>query len=983
VLALAGGLVAAAPAASRAQPAGPLPSDPAAYAGQAVAEVVIERAATRVDDPRWLALVESQPGAPLSLRAVRESLLHFYFTGLFESVGVAAERAGTGGVRLIYRLTPQRSVTAYEFRGDLGLPARELRALVVDRFGPRTTPVRAAAAAEVLVGRLREHGFASARVTPAIEAAPGSDTATLRFDVAAGPRSRLGSIRITGQPLEPPARVLAELDVATGAVHDGPAIERRLDGLRTRMRRLGYYEASAVARATPRPGQPITDLEVDIQPGPLVTLRFEGDPLPEDRRAELVPVEREASVDEDLLEDSKRRIEAYLRALGHWRAEVAYRREAAADRLAIVFTVRAGPVYRVARFRLAGAQAFTAAEIQAVLGVQEGGLLVEGELDARTAALRERYRRAGFRSVRIDQEIEILEPAAARGDEPPEGRVEVRLLVSEGERVRVGTVRLAGTRAVAESTLRPSLQLQPGTPFYEPLVAADREALASAYLDRGYDRVRVDASLQPAADRPVVDVTYTVQEGEQVRVGRILIVGNRRTDAETIERALALKPGEPLGLAQIFESQRRLRALGLFRRVTLTDVGEAGDTRRDLVVAVEEAAPTSIGYGAGIEAGRYLRQDEPGGQATERLELAGRGFFEIGRQNLFGSNRSVNLFTRLSLRPSGVAQASGGSDFGFNEYRVLLSFRDPSAFGAADTRVTGYFEQAVRSSFNFVRRGLLVEGARRLRGRLSLAGSYSLSEVRLYDERIAPEDRPDIDRLFPQVRLSKFTTAARFDTRDDLLDPTTGFVMGIDGDLAMRALGSQVGFVKGYGEFFTYHTVATRRRLVVALGARIGLARGFERSAPRLTEEGDPILDAGGTPIVDVVSDLPASERFFAGGDTSVRGYARDSLGDPDTLDPNGFPTGGHGLVIVNAELRAPIWKALGGVLFLDAGNVFRRVGGIDAGELRPSAGFGLRYKSPVGPVRMDVGFKLDERQSTATGRERGYAVHFSIGQAF
>ena len=292
-----------------------------------------------------------------------------------------------------------------------------------------------------------------------------------------------------------------------------------------------------------------------------------------------------------------------------------------------------------------------------------------------------------------------------------------------------------------------------------------------------------------------------------MRVGRILVVGNRRTATETIVRALTLKPGDPLGLSEVFESQRSLRALGLFRRVTITDVGEGGESRRDLVITVEEAAPTSIGYGAGVEAGRYLRPETPGGQATEKFELAGRGFFEVGRQNLWGSNRSVNLFTRVTLRPSGVAEAGGGSDFGFNEYRVLLSFRDPSVFDVADTRITGYFEQAVRSSFNFVRRGMLAEAARQLKDRITVIGSYSLSTVRLFDERIAPEDRPDIDRLFPQVRISKFQGAVRRDSRDDLLDPTKGLVIGLDSDLALRALGSQVGFIKGYGELYAYRTI--------------------------------------------------------------------------------------------------------------------------------------------------------------------------------
>ncbi len=490
--------------------------------------------------------------------------------------------------------------------------------------------------------------------------------------------------------------------------------------------------------------------------------------------------------------------------------------------------------------------------------------------------------------------------------------------------------------------------------------------------------------MAPVAGQPAVDITYDVAQGTLVRVGRILVVGNRRTATDTILRALTLKPGDPLGLAEVFESQRSLRALGLFRRVTITDVGEGGEPRRDLVITVEEAAPTSIGYGAGVEAGRYLRPETPGGQATEKFELAGRGFFEVGRQNLWGSNRSVNLFTRVTLRPSGVAEAGGGSDFGFNEYRVLLSFRDPSVFDVADTRITGYFEQAVRSSFNFVRRGVLAEAGRQLKDRITVIGSYSLSTVRLFDERIAPEDRPDIDRLFPQVRISKFQGAVRRDSRDDLLDPTRGLVTGLDSDLALRVLGSQVGFIKGYGELYTYRTISTRRRVVLATGVRLGLAKGFEREVMLVDDAGNPILDENGEPIVDAVTDLPASERFFTGGENTVRGFARDSLGDVGTLDPNGFPTGGHALTVLNAELRAPLWRELGGVVFLDAGNVFRRVSDLDLSALRPSAGFGFRYKSPVGPVRVDFGFRLTSRRGDVPDEsEPSYAIHFSIGQAF
>jgi outer membrane protein insertion porin family len=956
--------------------------DPARYAGATVAAVTIERAGAPLDAAQWLALVDTRPGRPLSLRDVRGSLMHFFNTGLFERVDVVAAAEGAG-VRLTYRLRPVRVITGYTFAGDPGLDEGVLRRGLRERFGERPSPTRAAAAADALEALLHDYGFTEARVTPSLDDGSTSETATLRFAVAAGPRARLDALEVSGHPLDPPAAVLHELELVSGQLFDGPALDKRLEPLRARMRRQGYYEASVVARRTPKPGAALIDLTIDVEPGPLVALRFEGDPIPEARRAELVPVQREATVDEDLLEDSKRRIESFLQSQGHWKADVQYRRETSESRLDIVFRVTAGEVYRLAGLDLVGVNAFTRADVEALMAVRAGDLFLESAIDARTQALVERYHRNGFASVRIDRDIVDRERPAGRTERG--AWLQVRLLVTEGPRTLVGTVQLTGQRALPESAVRGRVQLQPGMPFHEPLLVADREAIAAVYLDRGFARVRVDAKATNDRGDGRAHIVFTIVEGEQVVVDRVLIVGNRRTSTETIEKALTIAPGMPLGVAELLESQRRLRALGLFSRVTLTDVGEPGEDRRDLVVTVEEAPPTTIGYGAGVEAGRYLRQDVVGGPASERTELAGRGFFEIGRRNLWGSNRSVNLFTRISLRPTTVPEeASAGDSFGFTEYRVLASFREPSVFGTrADGRVTGYFEQAVRSSFNFVRRGIQVELAERLRERLNIVGAYSLSEVRLFDERIAPVDRPDIDRLFPQVRLSKFSVASRRDTRDDVLDPTKGMVLGVDGDLAARSIGSQVGFVKGFGEMFLYRQTPAIRRSVIAGGARLGLARGFTRTAIRVNEAGETVIGPDGQAIVDVVSDLPASERFFAGGDTTVRGFARDALGDVGTLDPNGFPTGGNALVILNVELRTPIWRELGSVVFVDAGNVFRRASELDFGALRVSSGFGVRYKSPIGPVRVDFGFKLRRHELIEGQLESRFAVHFSIGQAF
>jgi outer membrane translocation and assembly module TamA len=202
-------------------------------------------------------------------------------------------------------------------------------------------------------------------------------------------------------------------------------------------------------------------------------------------------------------------------------------------------------------------------------------------------------------------------------------------------------------------------------------------------------------------------------------------------------------------------------------------------------------------------------------------------------------------------------------------------------------------------------------------------------------------------------------------------------------DLATRAVGSEVGFVKTYLQAFSYHRLPSARRIVLALGARVGAARGFTRAVTRVGDDGSPIAGPDGQPVVDVVRDLPASERFFAGGDTTVRGFSLDRLGTPETITPSGFPTGGNGLIVLNAEMRVNVFGAGDAVVFTDAGNVFPRASDLNFTNLRPAAGFGVHYRSPIGPIRVELGFNLDQRELVPGTLERGSVLHISLGRAF
>jgi outer membrane translocation and assembly module TamA len=245
-----------------------------------------------------------------------------------------------------------------------------------------------------------------------------------------------------------------------------------------------------------------------------------------------------------------------------------------------------------------------------------------------------------------------------------------------------------------------------------------------------------------------------------------------------------------------------------------------------------------------------------------------------------------------------------------------------------------------------------------------VTGTYSFRHTNLFSVQFSPDDpnAPIIDRLFPQVRLSTFGATLLRDTRNDVLDAERGWFLSVENDIAATLYGSEVGFAKTYAQAFGYRRLPGRRRAVLALAGRLGLAHGF---------------------IDDADAQLPASERFFAGGDSTVRGFSLDRLGDASTITSTGFPTGGNALVVLNAELRVAAFSNITGAVFLDAGNVFLKASDLDITNLRPAAGIGLRYRSPVGPIRVDWGFNLDRREIAPGQLERGNVLHISLGQPF
>jgi outer membrane protein insertion porin family len=961
------------------------------FAGLTIVNVRLEVEGLPDRSAALLGQVETVSGHPLRPEDVRASIVKLYRVGQFDDITVLAT-AVTGGVDLLYAIVPRHPVDQILFKGATGLPGDALARLVRQQFGGAPAATRAIAAAAVVEQALKDEGYLRPRVDTSIVVTHMPDRATMVFDVDAGVRARLGTVDVTltGRASLTRAAVISRTGAVEGAPYSPRAIGAALDAIVDELRQRNYYEASR------RIGPPVVsadgatvNVELSVSSGPLYRIEFVNPgELPKGDPADLVPVKRQRSVDDDLLDDSERHIADLLRHDGYWHAEVTHTREPREDETVVTFTVRRGLRYRSAEPEVAGNVHLSTDEVMALLEPATSAFFDQTRLDRWRLEVLASYRSRGyaFADLKFDHQ-DVTQLEAADGF----GHVRARLVIAEGPETHVGAVVFHTASAIPESELRGLMKLQPGALFLRSLMDADQLAIQNTYLNRGFRQSRVTVTPAYTADHASASLTVEIVEGLQTIVDGIVVVGNGSIRESLVLGQMALRVGGPYSLAEEVESRRRLAGLQLFRTFDFAAVPVAGsDTHVELIVSVEPAAATTIATGGGLSIAQ-LSESNAFGAPTQHLQFAPRASFDITRRNLFGRNRQLSITSSVTFEPTVSADpAVAGTGFSPGEYHFGGTYRAPQSLGHNDLAVGVSFEKAPRTTFTFISNTLHADLQRRTARRINIIARYSLVWSKVFNIDIAPADQLLVDRLFPQVRLSTFSGGIVRDRRDDLVDPSHGTFLSVEADLAARHIGSQVGFAKAIVNVSGFHQVggsADRTpagklpRVVLAGRVELGLARGFGQYITT--------TDASGNPVVQYVTELPASERFFAGGSTTVRGFDVDQLGVPAVLDQNGLSIGGNGLLVMNGEVRTTVLHDflrhggdLGVVGFSDAGNVFAKAGDLGLNELLTTVGVGVRWKSPLGPLRVDYGFKLNPRTINGVLESRtGWS--FSIGEAF
>jgi outer membrane protein insertion porin family len=532
--------------------------------------------------------------------------------------------------------------------------------------------------------------------------------------------------------------------------------------------------------------------------------------------------------------------------------------------------------------------------------------------------------------------------------------LDVTFQVDEGPRVLVDHRSVSGEKRVLEGEILPRLTVAPGKPYNPADVDEDVARVRSLYAERGFIDARVDGAarldVHPPPSPLAADVAYSIFEGEPVRFGATVVRGNRTTRLGVITRELAHKEGDAYSLAKLIETQQNLTRLGIFSRVELTSFPTDPDTgTRTVVLTVSEGKPWSILYGVGAE---YESASDR--RFSPRLSLG------VSYANLFGRALSVGVEGRLSVR----------------ETRFLATARDRSFLDwGIPVSLTVFRARETQPTFEVRRRGTFLEAEKRYT-------KFFKTTYRYQYEIVEPTaDNPDVlsglERQNQSIAISSVATGATFDSRDDPIEPRSGWFLAADVKYAFSFLNANARFLKGLGQVSTYRPF---RKTVFAFNLRIGAIESFGT------------CDAAANPGCPPNLEIPIAERFFGGGRTSHRAFSLDDLGIlGDTLavaaDGRITPTGGNGLLTANVEWRIPIVGDFGMSLFYDVGNVWADFRSIRVGDLRSGVGLGLHYMTPVGPIRLEYGRKLKTesivRPDGTIFRESPGAFSFSVGYPF
>jgi outer membrane protein insertion porin family len=963
-----------------------------------------------------------EAGKPLDRKKIAESLRTLYRTGNYADLKAVVTPV-SGGVRVDFVARENLFFNEVRIQG-LFAPPSDASAAAAMQIGLGQTYREAVVneALERLKETLREEGLYMAEVWAEKVPRPERHQMNIIVHVKPGPRARVGVIRLKNNTEYRDSEIESRSKIRIGREVTSARLQNGTERLRKYLVKKGHLSARAgVRRGKYDAAKNTISLDLDVTEGPKVQVTVTGAKFSRGDLKKLIPLYQEGAVDADLLEEGKRNLRERLERDGYFDSEVSYttgthevKRNGSgwqSTEEMITYRVERGERHKLIGIEITGNRYFDTELLRSRLQIFGGAFESRGRFSRRLVesdaqSMRSLYQANGFLDAKAESQVED-------NYKGKEGDLFIRFRIQEGKQTRVASLSIEGNHAIKEEELLSVIGSTRGQPYSDFGVTNDRDNILALYFNEGFpeasftataDRVsagpgtqeegngRSGASSQengkkaetekeskPAIEQAdAVRLVYRIEEGPQTRVRQIFTGGYEHTRPGVINREVHIKVKEPLREREVVESQRRLYNLGVFNRVTIEPQNPNGtDPDKDIAVLVEEAKRYTVAYGGGFEVQRLASTTNPtGGQ----VQAAPRGIIELSKLNLTGRADSLSFKLRGStLQGRALLGYSAPSTFG----NPQLSFQ-ATAFAEKTRDINTFTQQRYEGSVQ------LTDQATPL---TTVLYRYAFRQVRVSNLKILSQEIP----LFNQPTLvSQFGVTWFRDSRNNPADASKGSFNSADFSDADTTFGSSANFLRFFFQDSTYYPI--KRRFSFARSLRFGLLVPYRDTVSLTFPEPAPGQCTAGTTTPGQTSAIiPLPERFFAGGGTSLRGFALNQAGPRDAC--TGFPVGGQAMLVLNQEFRFPmrlpfIGTSLGGAIFYDGGNVYSRLSRISFSATLPkptfglqnpllppgptnvpvcltnctnelnyfahTIGFGLRYKTPVGPIRVDLGYQLN-----------------------
>lgn len=959
-------------------------------------------------------LVSQETGKPLDRQKIRQSLHTLYATGRFADIQVEAQQTSPRELTLVFLATPNLFVGSITANGA---PKRPTNNQLIDsaklQLGEAVTKTKIDQAVERMKSIMRQNGYYKAEVVSEQTEHADTQLVDIRFQITPGERAHIGQVTVEGEAGYTPAEIAAMADLEPGHTVTQERVTKALQRLRKKYTKQGRLESqiSLIDRQY-HPDTNLLDYALKIQRGPTVDIHLEGVSLSKGRLKRYVPVYEENAVDDDLLNEGRRNIRDYLQVQGYFDAKVNFNQDYVKekDHLHIIYDVDRGDKHSLVKVKfdiqpgtyISPGQRppfFSDTSLRERLQVQPKSLILshgrysQAMMNQDVENLIGLYRSNGFLDVKV-QGI-VLD-----GYEGHDGDLAVSYRIDEGPQTRVGVLNIVGNKSFDRDQL-PIVNTAEGQSYSDANVALDRDAILNFYFDKGFPNTQFDLKVVPTPGAAnSMDVTFTINEGTQFFVDRVLMSKLEFTRPYVVDRQLEIKPGDPLSQSQMAKTQSNLYNLGVFNEVRMAVQNPEGEAKyKDVLMQFQEAKRWTFNYGLGLEASTGQPDQKACQQLAEQGEtslacsqgrtgLSPRASLDVSRINFRGLAHTVTLRTTI----------------GRLQKRGLISYEAPRWFGKPQWTLTftAFYDNSVNvTTFTSER----LEGSVQAEQKYSRVSRFlyrlTYRRVKASNVVVSPDQVPLYSR---PVRVGMPSFSYIRDKRDDPIETHNGNFTTFDTGLSTRYFGSQASFGRFLIQNATYHPFKRKNananaRWVFARNLRIGVAEPFGNDF------------------------IPLPERFFAGGANLLRGFALNQAGPRDLI--TGTPLGGNAVLVNSMELRTPtvalpfIGDNLSFVFFHDFGNVF-----MDGKEMIKSlgrwyqprredcrnqatsnqcsfayvsqaVGSGIRYRTPIGPVRVDFGYNLNPStypsfEPDANGNPvfaphttRRINIFFSIGQTF